>query len=77
MAFIIQRRRVWQDVSGGDMGCLSSVLVPGGFVAARRADTREGRAAAEMQGYSGDAARFCLSLPELHDLGTAISISDF
>lgn len=74
VAFIIQRRRAWQDVSGGDMGCL---LVPSGFVAARRADTREGRAAAEMQGCRGDAARFCLSLPELHDLGTAISISDF
>lgn len=40
------------------MGCHRSVLVPGGFVAARRADTEEDRAAAEMQGSFGDAARF-------------------
>lgn len=51
--------------------CCRPVQVPDGFVAARTAGARECRETAEMQ--TGPD----FSLPELHDLGTPISISDF
>lgn len=68
---IVQKRGTLGDVSGDDMGCYRPVLVPDGFVAARTAGTRECRETGEMQ--TGPD----FSLPELHDLGTPISISDF